>query len=248
MKKIVVPGELVAAERKKAGEHVFQREGKLYSDSLGFVNEHDGQVTVVPLEGKYVPRRMDVVIGIVTDEKAVGYLVDINSFTQSFVLKKEVRDQLRPGSIISAKVMDVNELKEADLSQVRVFYGGDIIAISPVKIPRVIGKNCSMLDVLKRGTNANLVVGRNGWIWAKGGNMPLLAKAIAKISEEAHVENLTKKMQEMISIENKSVKPPASAPNPKEEAGSGAGGGDMMDRQPMPGMQGFEANDGKVNE
>ena len=34
MKRIVVPGELVTEERKKAGENVYQREGKIYSRTI----------------------------------------------------------------------------------------------------------------------------------------------------------------------------------------------------------------------
>ncbi|MDO8647223.1 MAG: hypothetical protein Q7R70_02295 [Candidatus Diapherotrites archaeon] len=209
MKKIVVPGEIVSIERKRTGEHVFLQNGRIYSDVLGIVDERPTEVAVVALEGFYIPKSEDVIVGVIASEKATGYMVELNSFTQSFISKKEVREQMKPGYIISARVIDVNELKEAELSQVRVFYGGEIISISPVKIPRVIGKNASMLEVLKRGTNSTILVGRNGWIWAKGGNLPLLIGSIKKIEVEAHLENLTVKLQDFISQSNKSVKFPS---------------------------------------
>lgn len=221
MKKIVVPGELVSSERKRTGEHVFLQNGKSYSDVLGIVDDKPTEISVVPLEGAYIPRRDDVVVGVITSEKATGYMVDLNSFQQSFISKKEVREQLKPKYVISARVMEVSELKEADISQVRVFYGGEIIPVSPVKIPRVIGKNASMLDVLKRGTNSTILVGKNGWIWAKGGNTALLASAVKKIENEAHLENLTVKIQEFIAQSNKSIRPaqkPASEIPSTEEA------------------------------
>ncbi|HIH21904.1 MAG: hypothetical protein J4478_02430 [Candidatus Diapherotrites archaeon] len=217
MKKIVVPGELLTAERKRPGEHVFMQNGKLYSDVIGILDDKPGDVSVIALEGRYVPRMDDVIVGVVGSEKATGFMVDLNSFTQSFVSKKDIREQLKPGYIISARVLDVNELKEAELGQIRVFYGGEIISISPVKVPRVIGKNASMLDVLKRGTNSTILVGRNGWIWAKGGNVQLLIKLVEKIEREAHLENLTVKVQDFVANANKSVKPQAFAENPALE-------------------------------
>ena len=62
----------------------------------------------------------------------------------------------------------------------------------------IIGKNGSMLEVLRRGTNSNFVVGRNGRVWAKGGNTQLLFKAIKKIEDEAHLSNLTNKMSDFL--------------------------------------------------
>ena len=197
-KRIVIPGELVTEERKKLGSHVFVREGKIYSDSMGLVNDEADFASVVPLEGKYMPQMNDVIIGVITLERFAGYSVDINSFYPSFVSKKELREVLKPGSIISAKVLKVNELNEVDLGNTRMFFGGDIIQVTPVKIPRIIGKEGSMLNILKNGTGSNIIVGRNGRIWAKGGNIDLLAKAIEKIEDEAHMEHLTNRITEFL--------------------------------------------------
>ena len=70
MKKIVVPGELLTAERKRPGEHVFMQNGKLYSDVIGILDDKPGDVSVIALEGKYVPRMDDVIVGVVGSEKA----------------------------------------------------------------------------------------------------------------------------------------------------------------------------------
>ncbi|MBU0636235.1 RNA-binding protein, partial [Candidatus Micrarchaeota archaeon] len=53
------------------------------------------------------------------------------------------------------------------------------------------GKNSSMLEVLKSGTASNLMIGRNGLAWIKGGDTALLRKAIRKIEEESHLDHLT---------------------------------------------------------
>lgn len=206
MRKIIVPGELVSSERKKIGQNVFTRNGKIYSQVLGLVDDSKEYASVVALEGKYSPKPMDLILGIVKAEKATGYTVDINSFSDSYISKRDIRDYLKPGTVVSAKVIRVKELNEAELSHIRIFYGGEVISVSSVKVPRIIGKNGSMLEVLKHGTNSSILVGRNGWIWTKGGNIPLLIKAIQKIEREAHLEELTAKMEDFFAKENKSVK------------------------------------------
>jgi len=202
-KKIVVPGELVTEERKTMGQHVFAENGKIYADSLGLTYTEGNTASVVPLHGKYIPKTDDLIVGLVTQETFNGYIVDINSLYNSYISKELLRERLVKGSVISAKIISVNEINEADLSNVRVFYGGEIVNITPVKVPRLIGKNASMMETLKKGTGSNMLVGRNGRIWIKGGNTKLLTEAIRKIEEEAHKSNLTNKMEEFLKQNTK---------------------------------------------
>lgn len=195
-KKIVVPGELLTIERKKLGEHVFIRNGSIYSDCLGIASEGaDAFVRVVPLHGKYMPVIGDLIVGVISKEEFSGYIVNINSLYDSFVSKKEFIKKLERGMIISAKISEVNEVNEADLDEIRVFFGGELVTVSAVKIPRIIGKNGSMLDVVKNGTGSALMVGRNGRIWIKGGDAELAKEAIYKIEREAHLSNLTNRIE-----------------------------------------------------
>lgn len=190
----MVPGEIISEERKRLGSHVFIENGKIYSDCLGIAEVESETAAVIPLHGKYMPYAGDLIVGIIVSEKYSGYTVDINSFYSSFISKDEFREQLKPGTVISAKIDSVNEINEATLGDVRVFYGGEIISVSPVKVPRLIGKNGSMLTVLKNGTKSSILVGRNGRVWAKGGNINMLIDAIRKIEREAHMSNLTNTM------------------------------------------------------
>jgi len=199
MKKIVVPGEVITEQRKRMGEHVYSSNGKIYSDVVGITDQESINASVVALKGFYVPQQNDIVIGLVTSELFSGFLVDIGAFHWSFMSKEGVREPLKRGSIVSVKVLKVNEVNDADLSEPRVFYGGEIFSIASVKVPRIIGKNGSMLEVLRRGTNCNIVVGRNGRIWAKGGDTDLLNKAIQMIGEESHLPNLTNNVTEFLS-------------------------------------------------
>ena len=197
-KRVVVPGELVTTERKRLGENVYLKEGSIIATVIGLVNETDTTVSVVQLEGKYVPQEGDVVIGVVTDEKFSGYVVDINSFYPSYISKREISEMIKNYSVVSVKVARVNEINEVELIGPRVFFGGEVFEVSPVKVPRVIGKDGSMLNVLKAGTGSTIMVGRNGRIWAKGGNLLLLKEAVAKIDREAHLDNLTNRMTEFL--------------------------------------------------
>ncbi len=203
MKKIVVPGEIVTEQRKRTGEHVYLQNGKIYSDVIGITDTESMNASVVALKGFYIPKENDIVIGLIAQELFSGFLVDIGSLYLSFLSKDSVREPLKRGSIVSVKVIKVNELNEADVGDTRVFYGGEIFSICSIKIPRVIGKNASMLDALKRGTNCNIIIGRNGRIWAKGGDTELLFRALKKIEKEAHMPNLTNKIGEFLAKERK---------------------------------------------
>ncbi|MEK6821441.1 MAG: hypothetical protein AABY11_03525, partial [archaeon] len=150
-KDIVVPGELLSTETKELGSHTFAVGEKIFSDCLGIRNETHDRISVMPLSGRYLPVENDVVIGVVKNEKFAGYDVEINSFYSSFVNKQDIREPLKVGSVVSARIVKVNELNEADIGMVRALRGGETISVSPVKVPRVIGKNASMLNAIKNG-------------------------------------------------------------------------------------------------
>ena len=198
------------------GEHVYASQGKIFSDTLGLYAEDGSMASVVPLKGRYVPMRDDLIVGIVALDVHAGYLADINSFYYSFVNKKEIRDSLKLGSIISGKIMEVSETHETNLGFVRVFFGGEILLVPPVKVPRMIGKNGSMLEVLRRGTGSNIMIGRNGLVWAKGGDLNLLKIALKKIDDESHKERLTQTMMDFLKVDAKSL-PPAEARPPAND-------------------------------
>ena len=225
MKRIVLPGEVVSEQRKKPGSHVFVSNGKIVSDCLGICDEDAGLASVIPLQGCYLPKEHDIIIGIIAEEKFSGFTVDINAFSTSYVPKDFSLEGAKRGTVVSAKVMGINEVNEVEISDLRVLRGGDILTVSAVKVPRIIGKNGSMLAVLKAGTGCNLVVGRNGRIWVKGGNEMLLQKTIKKIEDEAHKSNLTNTIEQFLKEENEKagnlhVQAPVETPSDEENFGT----------------------------
>lgn len=205
MKRIVTPGELVSDQRKRLGSNVFVSEGKIYSKVLGITNDEDEKAAVVPLEGKYAPQAEDVVIGVVTRAIFAGYNLNLNSVAESFIPRSAMRDELKVGDLVSAKVTYVNELREADLEFPRKMFGGEVIEVTPVRTPRLIGKNGSMLELLKQGTGCDIIVGKNGRVWARNGNIELLRKVVSFINDNAYKSNLTNAVEEFFKAEGIAV-------------------------------------------
>jgi exosome complex component RRP4 len=74
-----------------------------------------------------------------------------------------------------------------------------------VKIPRLIGKKNSMLNLIRDGTGCNLFVGRNGRIWVKGENIARAQEVILKIEKEAHTPGLTERIVNMLKENGKGL-------------------------------------------
>jgi len=166
--------------------------GKTYSSILGLFDESGGRL--VPLEGCYLPNLDDYIVGVVKEVKFSGYNLDINSPYIGFLSNKETRDEFELGDVILAKVKEVDEVKNIDLTDARKLAAGELVEVPPVKIPRIIGKKSSMIQMLTEATKSEIMVGRNGRIWIRNGNSALAAAAVLKISKEAHMPGLTDRM------------------------------------------------------
>jgi exosome complex component RRP4 len=193
--KLVVPGELIA-EGPKGGANAYSEDGKIRSEVIGIVDEQKGRV--IPLNGQYIPTEGDWVIGVVQDVKYAGCGVEIKSAYRAFILNKMTRIEFRMGDVVGAKIEKVDEAKNIDLAEPRRLVGGEILEISAVKVPRVIGRANSMINLLMQGTGSEILVGRNGRIWIKGGKSALAVRAILTIEREAHTHGLTDRITELL--------------------------------------------------
>jgi len=201
MVKIVVPGEVIS-EAPKPTNFAFVENGKTYSSALALFDEVNFRL--IPLEGAYIPNINDIVVGVISEVKFAGYTVDIKSPYMGFLPGKELRVELQLGDVVSAKVREVDEVKNIILSFPRKLIGGEILEILSVKVPRVIGKKNSMLDMIKEVTKSEILVGKNGRVWIKGGNSAVAAGAILKIEKEAHILGLTDRINAFLKEESKS--------------------------------------------
>ncbi|HLC38195.1 MAG TPA: exosome complex protein Rrp4 [Candidatus Norongarragalinales archaeon] len=189
LKNLVVPGALVS-EKAYRGEGVYVEDGKTYSAVMGMVDSE----RLIPLKGQYFPKRGDYIIGVVKEEGFYGWMVDLNSPFEGKISARDTREKFKIGDVVSSKVFSVDEIGEALLSEPRRFWDGEVLEIEPVKVPRVIGKNASMISLIKQHAQSEIFVGQNGRLYLKGGNTALAVIAILKICREAHVSGLTDRM------------------------------------------------------
>ncbi len=198
MKRIVVPGELITDKKKKVGENIFITEEKIHSSVLGILNETDDFVSIVPLNGPYIPQENDPIVCVVRNVTANGYIIDVNSHSDCFFPKSLITKELKIGQILFARVKGVDGADVSELDNINILPDGLIYSVSSVKIPRIIGKNDSMLNILKKYTQSNILIGRNGWIWYVSKNAGLLENAISMIIRNSQKANLTNTIEEYL--------------------------------------------------
>lgn len=195
------PGQLLG-ENVRKGENVYIKDGKAYSLMRGLVNIRDETVSVIPVRGAYIAKPGDFVTGIVSDDFGKVKLVDIHSPYPGVIRggddkhRKEV--ELSPGDIVNAKVVSVGETKEPQLASPWKLEGGVVIEVDPKKIPRVIGKKKSMINMIKEKTGCRIMVGQNGLIWINGDKTDIAVKTIKTIEEQAHTPGLTDRVGAML--------------------------------------------------
>ena len=200
MKEIVVPGEMIE-ERPVRVRHGYVENGRTYSTILGIYNRES--MSIVPLEGVWTPAIEDTVVGIVSGVKNGVYTVDLNYHGRCIIISgKFDRFSFRHGDVVEAKIKNIEEKNTIILYYPRLLSGGTIVDVKPAKVPRVMGKGDTMIRQISDNTKSHIIVGKNGRVWIKGGDVGLATAAILRIEKEAHVSGLTERIREM--IENKS--------------------------------------------
>lgn len=197
-KEIVLPGQLLAEGKFINGEGTYAIKDKIYSSQIGLVKFKDKEISVIPLRGPYIPKKDDIVIGIIVDIRPNAIDIDLGGGLRA-VLKisrgMKIRD-LNIGDVIIGKIM-YSGLRGIFLNHEEGFKKiskGLIIKIVPTKIPRIIGRKGSMINLLKKETNCEIFVGRNGLIIIDGpspNNEFAAVSAIRMIEKEAHTTGLT---------------------------------------------------------
>ena len=213
-KDLVVPGEILAEDDYYAGRGTFQENGKVCSNLLGLVSLRNKKISVIPLKSKYLPKKGDVVIGKIDDVRFSMWGVDINSpypgiLPASEVFGRDKKDLSRVfdiGDVLFLRIVDVDEVKKVKLGLkgrgMGKFKGGIIVDIAPTKVPRLIGKKGSMINMIKDKTGCKIVVGQNGLVWVKGKQeMEQIVKDTIKLIEkEAHTSGLTDRIKNRLCL------------------------------------------------
>lgn len=215
---VVVPGEVVASGEDILPGEGARREGNdIVASRYGLAEKIGRVVKIIPFSGAFVPRRNNVVLGRVTDMVHSGWIVDIdyasNGFlplmeSPRFVNKNEMDQFLAIGDVVAAKIWSVSA-RGIDLAMkgkgLGKLEGGFIFRVNPSRVPRIIGREGSMINLIKENTGCNVTIGQNGWIWIKGNDTDSelrARKAIEFIASKVLVSGLTEKMEQWFQ-ENK---------------------------------------------
>ncbi len=209
---VVVPGEvIVSGDDYLPGDGVRREGDNVIANRFGMAEVLGRVVKVISLSGAYVPRRGNVVLGRVTDITFNGWLSDIdcpgNAFlpiaeSPRFINQHEMDQFLAIGDTLAAKIWSIKgrgidlTIKGKGLGKLE---GGFIFRINASRVPRIIGREGSMINLIKDETGCQITVGQNGWIWIKGdtSEQALLARrAVEYIADKVHVEGLTEHMEE----------------------------------------------------
>lgn len=221
-REIVIPGEVIASGQDYLpGEWAKREDKNIIALRFGLVDKFGRLVKIIPLSGTYIPRKGNIVIGKVTDITFNGWIMDIDapypSFLSAmecsrFVNKNDLSECYDIGDMIVCKVFGVKR-KGVDLTARGRNFGkledGIIIYINSNKVPRVIGKEGSMINLIKEESNCDIIVGQNGVIWIKGNTIEdelFAEKAILFVTEKSFIGGLTEKTKEWFEEEKKSEK------------------------------------------
>ena len=224
-REIVLPGDLLDSGKFKAGAGTYVQDGKIYAAQLGIKSVKSNFVNVIPLGGRYIPSPGDTVIGKVVDIGPSNWFIDINSPYQAPLHVNEVPWRvdfgdtarfMNIGDTLLAKVLMVDETKRVQVTMkeqgLRKLQGGQVMEIPYSKVPRVIGKGGSMIQMIKSMTNTRIFVGQNGRIWLDGDIESILfaIRAIKMIEDNAQASHLTEKVREYLESVTKKVQVEAS--------------------------------------
>jgi len=200
------------------GENTEKRDGAIVALRYGLAEESENIVKVIPLSGVYSARRGNVIIGRVTDTTMNGWIVDIGCAQDGFiplmeyprfVNKHEIEEVMSIGDMVVVKIMNITK-RGIDLTMrqrgLMKIFEGIIMKVNPQKVPRIIGKEGSMVILIKDKTGCNVTVGQNGYIWIHGESIEkelIARKVIMFIAEKAHQSGLTEEVEKWFAEELK---------------------------------------------
>ena len=234
-KQVVVPGEELATGIDfLPGNGTYRDKETIISTRLGLVNIDGRAIKIIPLSGKYAPKPNDTIVCQVIDVTLNGWRLETNSPYQAMLSMKEATSQFIErgadltqfydiGDYIVCNIVNVTSQKLVDVSMkgpgLRKLKGGRMIEVASNKVPRIIGKQGSMVSMIKDATGCGISVGQNGLVWIDGtpeGEL-LAIMAIRKIEEESHLSGLTDKIKEFLEKNSKGKPAPKQEAKAKEE-------------------------------
>ena len=233
-RKQVIPGDVIVTGDYRPGMFVQRRGNDMVALRVGLAEIIRNDVKVIPLSGAYIPRVEDMVVGKVVNVTGYGWEADINScfvgyLPGQFVFGRDfspsthdLTTRFMVGDLMLAKIEAFDRTRDPQLSIRGPGLGkipqGEIVKITPMKVPRLIGRKGYMINMIAELTACEIKVGQNGVIVVDGSpeGVQKAVQAIQLIEQEAHMADLTTKVQQLLGA-------PVGAP-PAESAGPGDSG------------------------
>ena len=209
---LVLPGDILET-KSKPGWGIFRSEGIVHSSVLGYSSDRSGYVNVNPITGRYNPKVGDKIVAICVETGPSVWRMDIGSSFNSTLHHSEsgwkvpfgdTARFLAIGDAIWAEVFMVDAAGSHQISlkkdDCRKLYSGTVVKLDPTNVPRVIGKQGSMITTIREKTQTRIQIGQNGYIWidGKGEDIALAQKAVEMINRESTSKGLTKKIEKLL--------------------------------------------------
>ena len=173
-RQLVLPGDLLG-DHVRGGNGTYTEGGRVFSACLGIRSSRDGFVSVIPLSGRYIPKKGDFIVGKVAELTPSAWVIDLNSpyvaplpgsETPWDAQFGEAKKYMTVGDTVLVEIRDINEIGRVSVTMIgpnlRKLEGGQTIDVDATKVPRLIGRGGSMIGLLKRLTRCNMIVGQNG--------------------------------------------------------------------------------------
>jgi len=233
-KEIVVPGELIVKSMEfLPGRNCFREDEGILAKRLGLVSLNGRVVSIVPLNASYFPREGDMVVGKIKSIQNNGWVVNIYGSQEAFLPLAGVKEYIDTRKTTLNRYYDIGDMIYARVNGVqgtsiylsmqdmkaRKFRGGRVIKINASKVPRLIGKQGSMISTIKEGTGCRINAGQNGLVWIDGEDTNKCVEIIRLIEQEAASRGLTEKISSTLGVKppEKVEKKPEEEPSDKTE-------------------------------
>lgn len=215
-RKQVIPGDVIARGNYRFGSFIEKRGDEYIALRVGLAEVGREGVKLNPLTGPYLPRTDDEVIGKVVDINGFGWVVDINScfdgfLPASFVFGRDfspathdLSSKFKVGDILGTRIDSSERSRDPQLSIRGHGYGridsGEIVKMSPTKVPRLIGRRGAMINLISERTGCDIRVGQNGVAVVDGPpeGVAKAVQAVRMVEEEAHASDLMTKVEEFL--------------------------------------------------
>lgn len=223
-RKYVIPGDIVAEGNFRPLINVFKNGNAIVATRIGITESNKDGAKVIPLSGIYFPRSNDIVVGKILDHSSLSWSVDINSCFVAHLPAQDVfgrdfspahddmKQQLSTGDVIVARIAifdrtrdPILTIQDKDLGKIP---DGELIKISPTRVPRLIGKRGSMIQIIEQASSTRITIGQNGIIVVSGKKkeeISLAVNAIHIVEVEAHTSNLTQRIKQLLNVPDSEI-------------------------------------------